>query len=140
MRWAERARVVAPRTKMAAVAKVALALAVLEARSDEQVEAGQEQVGSVHGDEPEDGIMALLLGTPRSEARRPMMKPDQCTDCDVVAPRSDTNHTLVSSFGWRLSRRVEPNGKYILEWRCPECSRKQREALVDSLTARKTPA
>ena len=66
-----------------------------------------------------------------------MMKPDQCTDCDTDAPRSDTNHTLVSSFGWRLSRRVDANGKYILEWRCPECSRKQREAVVEGLSARK---
>jgi hypothetical protein len=45
-----------------------------------------------------------------------------CIDCGSSAPETDTNYTLISAtFGWRLTRRVMPDGSRGVEWRCPKC-------------------
>lgn len=46
----------------------------------------------------------------------------QCIDCRARSPAVETEYTLISSrFGWRLTRRVGPDGALSLEWRCPTC-------------------
>lgn len=45
-----------------------------------------------------------------------------CIDCEQAAPETSTDYTLISTqFGWRLQRRVLPDGGVALEWRCAEC-------------------
>ncbi len=45
-----------------------------------------------------------------------------CIDCGASAPNTDTTYTLISAtFGWRLTRRVMPDGSRGVEWRCPAC-------------------
>jgi hypothetical protein len=45
-----------------------------------------------------------------------------CIGCGTHAPNTDTNYTLISAtFGWRLTRRVLPDGTRAVEWRCPSC-------------------
>jgi hypothetical protein len=45
-----------------------------------------------------------------------------CIDCGATAPTTDTNYTLISAtFGWRLARRILPDGSRAVEWRCPTC-------------------
>ena len=47
-----------------------------------------------------------------------------CVDCNILAPETDTNYTLIGSrHGWRLTRRVEPDGRAVPEWRCQACWR-----------------
>ncbi len=46
----------------------------------------------------------------------------QCVACKVLAPRTNTAHTLISAqYGWRLARIALPEGGHQLEWRCPPC-------------------
>jgi hypothetical protein len=46
----------------------------------------------------------------------------RCIDCAIWAPRTRTEHTLISSkHGWRLERIAEGDGRYRFEWRCPKC-------------------
>jgi hypothetical protein len=56
-----------------------------------------------------------------------------CTDCGERAPATNTNYTLISTnFGWRLSRRVAPDGTKVAEWRCPACWRKHKASGTSS--------
>jgi len=47
----------------------------------------------------------------------------RCVDCEILSPRVETNHTLISSrYGWRLHREVSfATGDTTYEWRCPNC-------------------
>lgn len=57
-----------------------------------------------------------------------------CVDCHAESPRTHTSYTLISSaHGWRLMRRVDENGRNIMEWRCPQCWAKHKAAHPDSL-------
>jgi hypothetical protein len=47
-----------------------------------------------------------------------------CVGCGSSAPDTDTNHTLISSSGWRLTRRKSFDGTTLLDWRCSNCWRK----------------
>jgi hypothetical protein len=44
-----------------------------------------------------------------------------CVDCAKTSPDTNTNYTLISRTGWRLTRGQMPNGLVTLEWRCPKC-------------------
>ena len=45
-----------------------------------------------------------------------------CVDCRKLAPDEASDHSLISaSFGWRLTRKPEADGRRSAEWRCPEC-------------------
>ena len=45
-----------------------------------------------------------------------------CADCQVEAPITDTNYTLISSrYGWRMTRVVTTDGRRAMQWRCPAC-------------------
>lgn len=73
-----------------------------------------------------------MLDQPRSTNR--------CVDCKLAQPTTDTNYTLISSrYGWRLSRRFERDGRKVLEWRCPSCWARHRDARrVSSVPAART--
>jgi hypothetical protein len=59
-----------------------------------------------------------------------MSEHSSCVDCGVAAPETSTKDALIStSFGWRLHRGALPEGGHALEWRCPECWRKHRQAV-----------
>jgi hypothetical protein len=49
-------------------------------------------------------------------------KSELCVGCGKQSPVVESDHTLISTrFGWRLTRKVSPEGALILEWRCPSC-------------------
>jgi hypothetical protein len=63
-----------------------------------------------------------------------------CVDCRAIAPETNTSHTLISaSFGWRLTRRQLPDGKFAAEWRCASCWRKHKESLAESSPPKQPP-
>ena len=50
-----------------------------------------------------------------------------CVGCRTKAPDTQTEYTLISSrFGWRLTRRIERDGTFAMEWRCPGCWQKYK--------------
>jgi hypothetical protein len=61
-----------------------------------------------------------------------MFNRETCVDCNVQSPETNSDHTLVSSLGWRLTRKRMPDGRMAIEWRCPVCwpAYKAREAAV----------
>lgn len=45
-----------------------------------------------------------------------------CVDCGEPSPDTEGSHTLISSrHGWRITRALRPDGRRIMEWRCPLC-------------------
>jgi hypothetical protein len=59
---------------------------------------------------------------PAAALDKPIMDRPTCIGCGAHAPNTDTNYTLISAtFGWRLSRRILPDGSRAAEWRCPSC-------------------
>jgi hypothetical protein len=52
-----------------------------------------------------------------------------CSGCGAHAPETNTNYTLISSSGWRLTRSKEGG---VAQWRCPACWRKYKEANATS--------
>jgi len=62
-----------------------------------------------------------------------------CIGCGSNAPNTDTNYTLISAtFGWRLTRRVLPDGTRAVDWRCPSCwnAHKNVKAVVSPVRVR----
>lgn len=50
-----------------------------------------------------------------------------CVSCGTSSPQTESSYTLISSrHGWRLSPRVDANGKKVMEWRCPPCWERHR--------------
>lgn len=48
--------------------------------------------------------------------------PYSCVGCNRPSPRRDLNTPLISThFGWRLARRILPDGSTAAEWRCGHC-------------------
>jgi hypothetical protein len=60
------------------------------------------------------------------EVRKP------CIDCAANPPETNTEQTLVSKLGWRVSR-IKRDNQTILEWRCPECWRKHKAAFPSGM-------
>jgi len=57
------------------------------------------------------------------------MESQVCVDCRTRSPETDTNYTLISArHGWRLSRRRAADGSFAMEWRCPACWQRFKEA------------
>src|SRR5580704_5400936 len=55
-----------------------------------------------------------------------------CADCHQPSPETETNYTLIGSrFGWRLTRRIGPQGNLLVEWRCAECWRAYKGSRAD---------
>jgi hypothetical protein len=50
-----------------------------------------------------------------------------CADCKAETPYTDSDYTLISTHGWRLTRRAEPDESVALEWRCRACWAKYKE-------------
>lgn len=52
-----------------------------------------------------------------------------CIDCEKKSPETDTNYTLISAqHGWRLHRTRSRDGAFVMEWRCPDCWHKFKQA------------
>ncbi|HVJ17982.1 MAG TPA: hypothetical protein VM686_21325 [Polyangiaceae bacterium] len=50
-----------------------------------------------------------------------------CVDCRRSSPAQASEYTLISTrYGWRLTKETAPDGRAVLEWRCPECFAKHR--------------
>ena len=50
-------------------------------------------------------------------------------DCGVHVPPQDDESGLISmKYGWRLTRKLAGDGSSLLEWRCPKCWARYREA------------
>ena len=49
-----------------------------------------------------------------------------CAECGTSSPDTNTNYTLISQTGWRLTRNKATDGKAVVEWRCPECWAKRK--------------
>ena len=54
----------------------------------------------------------------------------QCVDCGMASPMTNTNYTLISQTGWRLTR-AQHEGKVAMEWRCPACWARMRGQTKD---------
>ena len=52
-----------------------------------------------------------------------------CVTCGVAAPESNTNFTLISRSGWRLSLRKTATGADVAEWRCAACWKKHKPSV-----------
>jgi len=50
-----------------------------------------------------------------------MQNREMCVDCGARSPETTTDHTLVSSMGWRLMRGQHTDGSWHAEWRCGRC-------------------
>src|SRR5437868_622275 len=49
-------------------------------------------------------------------------KKGACVGCSKSVPETPQDYTPISArFGWRLTRRAGDDGRYVAEWRCPEC-------------------
>jgi DNA-directed RNA polymerase subunit RPC12/RpoP len=51
-----------------------------------------------------------------------------CVDCSAKSPETKTDQTLVSMLGWRIHRQKTASGAYVVEWRCPACWKRFKEA------------
>ena len=58
-----------------------------------------------------------------------------CSGCGKVAPTTNGEHTLTSSYGWRVRRVEAPDGNTALEWRCPSCWAKFKAAQGEAATS-----
>jgi hypothetical protein len=57
---------------------------------------------------------------------------EACADCQEPAPASSLDTTVISKFGWRVSRRRTERGEDLVEVRCPKCWRAYRERVTSS--------
>jgi hypothetical protein len=78
------------------------------------------------------------------ERSRGTMRREKCHDCKVEAPETNTEYTLISArYGWRVVRSVDAAGDTVLEWRCPACWKRYKEAprsVAPSTAAPRRPA
>ena len=52
-----------------------------------------------------------------------------CVDCGIESPSTDTNYTLISArHGWRLTLGTDAGGQRSMQWRCPQCWQRHRDA------------
>jgi hypothetical protein len=49
-----------------------------------------------------------------------------CVECGIGSPDTNTNYTLISRTGWRLTRGAAADGSVAMEWRCPSCWAKHK--------------
>jgi hypothetical protein len=45
----------------------------------------------------------------------------KCVDCGELSPPTDEGETITKQHGWRITRRVTPEGMVLLEPRCTQC-------------------
>jgi hypothetical protein len=51
-----------------------------------------------------------------------------CIACRKIAPKTQTPHTLITKYGWRATRPSSVTGRARVEWWCPDCWRRKRNA------------
>jgi hypothetical protein len=53
----------------------------------------------------------------------------RCVECGIVAPETNTAHTLISqAHGWRVTRTPAPDGSMAVQWRCADCWKRHKAA------------
>jgi len=45
----------------------------------------------------------------------------KCIGCGRLSPETNGDHTLTTSYGWRIRKAVDDAGAAAVEWRCPAC-------------------
>jgi hypothetical protein len=50
-----------------------------------------------------------------------MLEDARCVGCRITAPKTNTEQTLLTTMGWRVTRRRTANGEMYTELRCPTC-------------------
>jgi hypothetical protein len=50
-----------------------------------------------------------------------MLGRQTCVDCGRISPENSGEHTLTTSFGWRLRAGRNAAGDRFAEWRCEAC-------------------
>jgi DNA-directed RNA polymerase subunit RPC12/RpoP len=45
----------------------------------------------------------------------------KCISCGRLSPETNGEHTLTTSYGWRIRKAVDDAGTATVEWRCPAC-------------------
>jgi hypothetical protein len=50
-----------------------------------------------------------------------MLEGARCVGCRLPAPKTNTEQTLLTTMGWRLTRRRTADGELLMELRCPTC-------------------
>ena len=68
-------------------------------------------------------------------ARRPVLEGNEgrfrCVDCGALSPDTSLDEASVSltiRFGWRLRRRIDPQGRATVEPRCAPCHARTKSA------------
>lgn len=80
---------------------------------------------------------AAVIGTLDETSARNGASRKRCSDCNHLAPPTDTNFTLISSqHGWRLSFETDESGRRLSIWRCPRCWKAHKAALKQAQAAR----
>ena len=69
------------------------------------------------------------MGRRTSRAREEVrLDQNKCVGCSKLSPEVESEFTLVGpQVGWRISRTQSSDGKYLIEWRCPDCWKRFRE-------------
>jgi len=58
-----------------------------------------------------------------------VLRTHTCVDCQIQVPPHDDESALISmKYGWRLTRKLLDDGTSLLQWRCPRCWARYREA------------
>jgi hypothetical protein len=45
----------------------------------------------------------------------------KCIGCGRLSPETNGDHTLTTSYGWRIRKAIDDAGAAHVEWRCPAC-------------------
>jgi hypothetical protein len=53
----------------------------------------------------------------------------RCIGCGAEPPPTNTDFTLVSAQGWRLTPAMNDDGKKVMQWRCPACWARYRRRI-----------
>jgi hypothetical protein len=57
---------------------------------------------------------------------------EACAGCGKPCPASSIDTTVISKFGWRVTRRKLDDGRDLVEVRCPACWLLHRQKLASS--------
>ncbi len=53
---------------------------------------------------------------------------EKCMDCGRTSPETNDDTTLTTSFGWRIRKGLDAAGGNAVEWRCPACWQRFKNA------------
>lgn len=59
-----------------------------------------------------------------------MLGREKCVGCAKMSPETNGEHTLTTSYGWRIRKAFDAAGAPFVEWRCPTCWQRFKAAQV----------